>query len=335
MRSIVNVILFVAWAGPVLAQSALVDNLRKGVTEEEVTKNLPAAIERYAAVLKAFEEQTRLLAPKTQAKDDVSAKYRDLLVLQSEYAGKNREAQSRKYELGMVQQSSVYAAERTEAEAKLRLAAFDAGLGGAAGLDGAASYPGSPESRVAAATALFRMAECYRKLKKAGQANAAYARVITDFPEQVALVSQSRAKLPAGYQIPSTPRQEAFAEVGRVLARYASIAKAMLDFSEKQYQLGAIADMDLYLPRMEAAEAESRLAAWKAGQIELALRPVSLAAAPSALNTSELEQRREQLQSTLDAAVNKGMSQQAQQLKLELKKLQDQLDAMRKAPLPK
>jgi hypothetical protein len=335
MRSIVNVIVLIACAGPVLAQSALVDNLRKGVTEEEVKKNLPAAIERYTAVVKAFEDQTRLVAPKTQAKDDVSAKYRDLLALQVEYAVKNREAQRQKYELGMVPQLSIFAGERTELEARLKLAAFDAGLGGAAGLDSAASYPGSPESRLAAATALFRMAECYRKLKKTGQANTAHARVITDFPEQVTLATQSRAKLPEGYQIPSTPRQQAFAEVGIILARYATVAKMTLDFHQKQYQLGAIADMDLYLPRMEAAEAESRLAAWKAGQIELALRPVSLGAAPSASDTSELEQRRQQLQSTLDAAVKKGMSQQAQQLSLELKKLQDQLDAIRKAPLPK
>src|ERR1017187_7533731 len=56
------------------------------------------------------------------------------------------------------------------------------------------------EDRKSAATALFRIAECYRKLGKNDQAAAAYTRVVQDFADQTRLAEQSRSHLPKAQQ---------------------------------------------------------------------------------------------------------------------------------------
>jgi tetratricopeptide (TPR) repeat protein len=56
------------------------------------------------------------------------------------------------------------------------------------------------EVRQTAATALFRMAECYRKLGKDPQAIEAYRRVIHDFADQTKLADQSRGVLTGTYK---------------------------------------------------------------------------------------------------------------------------------------
>jgi len=87
------------------------------------------------------------------------------------------------------------------------------------------------EDRKAAATALFRLAECYRKTGKREQAVAAYQRVVREFPDQAALVEPSRQQLTSTYGLseprlaPSTraagtrePREQAMQEAERYLA---------------------------------------------------------------------------------------------------------------------
>jgi tetratricopeptide (TPR) repeat protein len=57
------------------------------------------------------------------------------------------------------------------------------------------------EARQTAATALFRMAECYRKQGNRSQAIAAYQRVLKDFPDQSKLAAQSRTLLATNYSV--------------------------------------------------------------------------------------------------------------------------------------
>src|ERR1700691_4940930 len=57
------------------------------------------------------------------------------------------------------------------------------------------------EARQTAATALFRMAECYRKQGNRSQAIAAYQRVLKDFPDQTKLAAQSRTVLATTYSV--------------------------------------------------------------------------------------------------------------------------------------
>jgi tetratricopeptide (TPR) repeat protein len=60
------------------------------------------------------------------------------------------------------------------------------------------------EDRKSAATALFRLAECYRKQGKSDQATAAYKRVVQEFADQTKLAEQSRSHLPKAQQTTST-----------------------------------------------------------------------------------------------------------------------------------
>jgi tetratricopeptide (TPR) repeat protein len=60
------------------------------------------------------------------------------------------------------------------------------------------------EDRKSAATALFRLAECYRKQGKSDQATAAYKRVVQEFADQTKLAEQSRSHLPKAQQTAST-----------------------------------------------------------------------------------------------------------------------------------
>ncbi len=57
------------------------------------------------------------------------------------------------------------------------------------------------QDRQTAATALYRLAECYRKTGKRDQAVAAYQRVVREFPDQAALVEPSRQQLASAYGI--------------------------------------------------------------------------------------------------------------------------------------
>jgi ankyrin repeat protein len=53
------------------------------------------------------------------------------------------------------------------------------------------------KDRALAATAAFRLAECYKKLKRTNEAVQAYQRVVTDYPGEASLVSLSREALTA------------------------------------------------------------------------------------------------------------------------------------------
>src|SRR4051794_20170721 len=54
------------------------------------------------------------------------------------------------------------------------------------------------EQRKLAATATFRLGECYRKLGKTNQAVAQFQMVVTNFPDQTALVTLSQSELQRG-----------------------------------------------------------------------------------------------------------------------------------------
>jgi len=59
------------------------------------------------------------------------------------------------------------------------------------------------EARNLAATAVFRLGECYRKLGKTNEAVTQYERILRDFSDQPTVVAPSREKL-AGLKIPET-----------------------------------------------------------------------------------------------------------------------------------
>jgi ankyrin repeat protein len=70
-----------------------------------------------------------------------------------------------------------------------------------------AAVTGFDQDRQLAATAVFRLGECYRKLGRTNEANAQYQRILREFPDQSQLGSLSRANLSQSQATPadSTP----------------------------------------------------------------------------------------------------------------------------------
>jgi hypothetical protein len=103
------------------------------------------------------------------------------------------------------------------------------------------------EARRTAATALFRMAECYRKQGKQAQAVAAYQRLLTDFADQSKLAAQSRAQLAANNAAAVPPaaagkqggkgQDEAKTEAAR--ARYRGAIEEQIQVVENQLSLAS------------------------------------------------------------------------------------------------
>lgn len=90
------------------------------------------------------------------------------------------------------------------------------------------------QDRPTAATALFRLAECYRKLGKSDQAIAAYKRVASEFQDQTKLAEQSRMVLaqtfgtmPARATRPATT-EAGSAEVADARRRYRDLTQAQI-----------------------------------------------------------------------------------------------------------
>ena len=134
--------------------------------------------------------------------------------------------------------------------------------------------------RKIAATALFRMAESYRKLGKNAEATAAYSRLVREFPDQGKLVEQSRTHLPATYKAgPEQAAQEHEAAAQAQLAvqraawaRYRKLKEEEIKVLEEQISIvqrrvergSAIPDQVLSL-KMELLRLQQAIAAFDAG----------------------------------------------------------------------
>jgi len=129
------------------------------------------------------------------------------------------------------------------------------------------------QDRQSAATALFRIAECYRKLGKSNEAIAAYSRVVKDFADQTKLAEPSRNQLTNTYKIPQQPAagavDSATAEARRqyraILLEGIKAAQEDCDFVQGQFKMGAISELDTFDAQAELARFQSRLAAFDAG----------------------------------------------------------------------
>ncbi len=188
------------------------------------------------------------------------------------------------------------------------------------------------EDRKSAATALFRIAECYRKQGKTREAIAAYSRVVRDFADQTKLADQSRNQLSKTYKIPQQPAagpvDAATAEARR---RYRALLEEEIqefqhnvDFVQQQYRLGAISVLDTYDVQADLARLKSRLAAFDAGLIPPA---PPCARTPAAL--AACAQYRALLQAEIDYAT-KDLDAEQQKYKLGLDPFQYVVDAERK-----
>jgi len=129
--------------------------------------------------------------------------------------------------------------------------------------------------RKSAATALFRMAESYRKLGKNNEAIAAYRRLSRDFPDQTKLAEQSRNHLvntfklnpqPAGNS-PEEPQDvvEARRRYRATLEEEVKLKEEQLAAVEKQYNFGAVNTQGILNVKTDILRLKRELAAFDAG----------------------------------------------------------------------
>jgi hypothetical protein len=148
------------------------------------------------------------------------------------------------------------------------------------------------EERKTAATALFRLAECYRKQGKDDQAIEAHKRVAQEFADQTKLAGQSRTVLAQTFKVqpPQAVVQTPFGMMltGRELVLQKELGSASsvaaarlryrqlledqigmvtvrLQFTEKRYQLGAYSQEDVDNVKIQLLQAQRELAAFDAG----------------------------------------------------------------------
>jgi hypothetical protein len=122
------------------------------------------------------------------------------------------------------------------------------------------------EDREAAATAVFRTAECYRKLGKTAEATAAYNRVVSEFADQKKLAGESRAQLARGVSDTAPVSQaEARKKFREMLQTGMNIEKAYLDYVNQQVSLGAAREARKWAPEAILARLQAELSAFDAG----------------------------------------------------------------------
>jgi tetratricopeptide (TPR) repeat protein len=105
------------------------------------------------------------------------------------------------------------------------------------------------QARQTAATALFRMAECYRKQGNKPQAIASYQRLLRDFADQTKLAAQSRTVLATTYSVAPAAgdqsdrakfdklmdgQKEEIAKIAAARARYRAAIEEEMALDEKQ-----------------------------------------------------------------------------------------------------
>ncbi len=157
----------------------------------------------------------------------------------------------------------------------------------------------SKEDRQVAATAVFRMAECYRKLGKTDEATAAYNRVAIEFSDQKRLADESRKQLAKlapqpGGGAPAN-RAEARKRFRALLEEEIAAARAAWNFLQQQYQLGAVSELDTYDPQAMVSRVQGQLAAFDAG-----LFPKQ----PASPHTAQAEKARQDYRRSLLTAID-------------------------------
>ncbi len=122
--------------------------------------------------------------------------------------------------------------------------------------------------RKLAATAVFRLGECYRRQGDTNAASAQYARVLREFADQDPLATLSRqnllalgASLPSAGSVSDAGRQEQ----KRLLQEEIALVEKKLDAQHRQIEVGAVNQDALWATQRELLELKRQAAALDAG----------------------------------------------------------------------
>jgi len=143
------------------------------------------------------------------------------------------------------------------------------------------------EARQVAATALFRVAECDRKLGRSYDAIAAYKRVAQEFADQRKLADDSRAILASTYHnvsaagITATPEQtkltrqeqqkneQARKVYQHTLEEEVKIALSQLNVAQERFKGGVAGMPEVTRARMDLVRAQEKLDSFNAGLTQI------------------------------------------------------------------
>ncbi len=133
------------------------------------------------------------------------------------------------------------------------------------------------KDRKLAATAIFRLGECYRKQGNTNEAAAQYERILRDFSDQPTLVTLSRQNLSALGTAPLTPATPVISDAARqeqkrLLEEEIKVVQKKLDLQQSEYRGGVITYVEVLATERELLELKRQVAALDAGL------PVSIAA---------------------------------------------------------
>ncbi|MCX6917161.1 MAG: ankyrin repeat domain-containing protein [Verrucomicrobia bacterium] len=133
------------------------------------------------------------------------------------------------------------------------------------------------KDRKLAATAIFRLGECYRKQGNTNDAATQYQRILRDFSDQPTLVTLSQQNLAALGTAPPATAAPALSDAARqeqkrLLEEEIKLVQKQLDEQKQRVQNGTLAPGDLLLTEREILKLKRQVAALDAGL------PVSFAA---------------------------------------------------------
>ena len=134
------------------------------------------------------------------------------------------------------------------------------------------------KDRKLAATAIFRLGECYRKQGNTNEAAACYERILREFSDQPTLVTLSRQNLAGLGTPPAAPAAPVISDAARqeqkrLLEEEIKLVQKQLEMQQKQVQMGVVGPDALWPTEREILKLKRQVAALDAGL------PISVTAA--------------------------------------------------------
>lgn len=122
-----------------------------------------------------------------------------------------------------------------------------------------------------AATAIYRLGECYRKLGQTNEAAAQYERIVREFPDQKSLATLSQQNL-TGLGVSASaaalpPAKPARKQQQDLLQDEIALAQEQAEALQKQAAVGVVAQNDVLVAQQKVLELKQQLAILQASQV--------------------------------------------------------------------
>jgi len=149
------------------------------------------------------------------------------------------------------------------------------------------------QDRKLAATAVFRLGECYRRQGNTNGAAAQYERVLREFGDQTPLATLSRKNLAGLGVAPVSPTAATLSDAARqeqkrLLGEEVKLVEKKLEAQQKQIQVGAIGEDALWPTQRELLELKRQIAALDAGAPITVPAAEDTATAPTSTEAEEV-----------------------------------------------